>query len=335
MKAAVFKQAKQPLSFEDRTMPSPGPGQVRIKIAACGLCHSDCLVADGAWPGLKFPRVPGHEVAGTVDVVGEGVTEWRPGARVGVGWYGGHDGTCAACRVGDFVLCQNGPISGISFDGGYAEYMVAPALALAPLPDGMSFVEAAPQMCAGVTTFNALRHADAHAGDLVAVHGLGGLGHLGVQFARAMGFETVAVSRGADKAELAKKLGAHHYVDTAKGDGAQQLTKLGGAKVILSTAPAAQAISQLVPGLGRDGTLLVVAAAFEPLSVGAIDLISGRRRIMGWASGTSMDSKDTLNFAARNGIKPMTEVFPLAEAQAAYTRMMSGKARFRVVLEMK
>jgi D-arabinose 1-dehydrogenase-like Zn-dependent alcohol dehydrogenase len=334
MKAMVVRAAKAAFVREDRPVPEPGPGEVRLKVHACGICHSDQFVKDALWPGLELPRVPGHEVVGEVDAVGKGVDRFARGTRVGIGWHGGHDGTCPACLRGRFLHCEKGAITGISRDGGYAEYLVAPAVALARVPDGIPSAKAAPLLCAGVTTFNALRNSGARPGDLVAVHGLGGLGHLGVQYARAMGFEVAAVSRGPDKEAFARELGASHYVDAAAGDAAARLQKLGGARVILATAPHAAAISALVPGLGIDGCLLVVAAPFEPLTVGAIDLISGDRRVQGWASGTASDSGDAMAFAARSGIEPMIETFPLARAEEGYARMMSGSARFRVVLEV-
>ena len=334
MKAMVVRSAKGAFVQEDRPVPEPGPGEIRIKVRACGICHSDQFVKDALWPGLALPRVPGHEVVGEVDAVGKGVDRFQRGGRVGIGWHGGHDGTCPACLRGRFQHCEKGAITGISRDGGYAEYLVAPAVAFARVPDAMPWAKAAPLLCAGVTTFNALRNSGARPGDLVAVQGLGGLGHLGVQYARAMGFETIAVSRGAEKEAFARELGASHYVDAAAGDPAAKLQKLGGARVILATAPEARAISALVPGLGLDGCLLVVAAPFEPLTVGAIDLISGGRRVQGWASGAAPDSADAMAFAARSGIESMIETFPLAKAEEGYARMMSGKARFRVVLEI-
>ena len=335
MKAMVVNDAGKPLVLDERPIPEPGSGQVRVKVHACGVCHSDHFVVDALWPGLELPRVPGHEIAGVVDAVGEGVAHLRAGDRVGLGWHGGHDGTCDACLQGRFIFCENEQITGITLDGGYAEYLVAPAIAFAPLPDGLDWTKAGPLLCAGVTTFNALRHSGARPGDLVAIQGLGGLGHLGVQYARAMGFEVAAISRGSDKESFAGKLGAHHYLDAAEGDIGAKLQAIGGAQVVLATAPHAGSISALVPGLGLDGCLMVVAAPFEPLSVGAIDLISGDRRVQGWASGTAADSADAIAFAHHNGIEPMVEVYPLDEAEKAYERMMSGDARFRVVLEVK
>jgi D-arabinose 1-dehydrogenase-like Zn-dependent alcohol dehydrogenase len=332
MKAARISKPGADWELVERDIPQPGPGQVRVKVEACGICHSDVLVKEGQWPGLQLPRVPGHEIAGRIDAVGNGVTGWENGQRVGVGWHGGHCFHCKQCRRGDFAMCINRKITGIDFDGGYAEYMVAPAVALAALPDELPAQQAGPFMCAGVTVFNALRNSGARVGDLVAVHGIGGLGHLGVQYARQMGFATVAVGRGKDKEPLARKLGAHHYIDSAGGDAAAELQKLGGARVILATAPNAKAISSLVDGLSVDGKLLVPAAPSEPLSVGVIPLIMGRRSVAGWYSGTAMDSQETLEFSALSGVRSMIEEFPLERVADAYERMLSGKARFRVVL---
>lgn len=333
MRAMVVTAAKQLPRLEERPTPEPGAGEVRVRVQACGVCYSDHFVVDALWPGMELPRVPGHEVIGLVDALGEGVTGFAVGDSVGVGWHGGHDGTCPSCLRGRFVHCQNGTITGLSRDGGYADFSIAPAVALARVPAGMDPVAAAPLLCAGVTTFNALRNADARSGDLVAVQGLGGLGHLGVQFARAMGFHTVAVSRGADKATFARELGAHEYIDSSACDAAQRLSDMGGARVILTTAPNAQAISSMVPGLGVDGTLLVVGAPFEPLQIGAVDLISRSAGVRGWSSGDGNDSTDTLAFAHRMGVRSHNEVFPLEQAAAAYERMLSGDARFRVVLD--
>jgi len=334
MKAMAVRAANQPLVAEERPVPEPGRGEVRIRVHACGICHSDQFVTSGGWPGLKLPRVPGHEIAGVIDAVGEGVTRFRVGDRVGVGWHGGQDGTCRACLQGKFVHCEAGLITGITSDGGYAEMMIAPANAVAKIPDALGFAEAAPLLCAGVTTFNALRNAGARSGDRIAVHGLGGLGHLGVQYAAKMGFEVVAIARGADKEEFAKKLGASRYVDSERKDAVAALSEDGGIRVLLATAPNADAISRLVPALSIEGCLVVVAAAFEPMSIGAIDLIMRSRRIQGWSSGAAADSADALAFAARTGVRPIIERFPLADAQAALDRMMSGKARFRAVLEV-
>lgn len=315
-----------------RPVPEPGPHTVRIRIQACGVCHSDVFVKEGHWPGLQYPRVTGHEVAGVIDAVGPGVTIWKKGQRVGVGWHGGHCGHCVPCRRGDFMGCQNFQVTGFQEDGGYAQYMIARSEAVAAIPDALSPVEAAPILCAGVTTFNSLRHSGAKAGDLVAVQGLGGLGHLGVQFASKMGYRTVAISRGQDKEPLALKLGAARYLDTEKTNAANELAKMGGASVILATAPNSKAMSELIDGLGVGGKLLVVGASADPITVTPIQLIGARRSIQGWPSGTAKDSEDTLNFCALTGIRPMVETFLLEQAAAAYDRMLSGKARFRVVL---
>ena len=334
MKVASIPAAQQDFRIEERDVPAPGPAQVRLQVGACGVCHSDHFVRDGLWPGLEFPRVPGHEVVGTVDAIGDGVTSVSAGDRVGIGWHGGHDGTCDACLKGDYMQCKNQRITGFSFDGGYGEYMIAPEVALARVPDDMSFTDAAPLLCAGVTTYNSLRNSGARAGARVAVQGLGGLGHLGVQYARAMGFETIALSRGRDKESFATELGAHHYIDTSEGSVGEALQELGGADVALATAPNAQAIGDLVPGLAIDGTLLIVAAPFEPISFNPLDLLSGRRRIQGWPSGTATDSTDAMRFASQHDIRPMTESFALDDAGQAYDRMMNGEVRFRAVLDL-
>ena len=335
MKAAQITKPGGDFELVERAMPEPGAGQVRVKVEACGICHSDVLVKDGLWPGLQYPRVPGHEVAGVVDLVGDGVENWTKGQRVGVGWHGGHDFVCDQCRRGDFAMCTTRKVTGIDFDGGYAEYMIAPAAALAAIPDELPAEEAGPFMCAGVTVFNALRHSGARVGDVVAVQGIGGLGHLGVQYARKMGFQTVALGRGKDKEPLAKKLGAHHYIDSDVVDPVKELQELGGARVILATAPSAKAISSVVEGLRVDGNLLIPAAPTDPLTVSVMPLIMGRRRISGWYSGTARDSQDTLEFSALSGVHPMIEKFPLSRAAEAYERMHSGKVRFRVVLTME
>ena len=333
MRAAQVVSAKGPFQIAEREIPDPGAGQVRVRVQACGVCHSDVLTKEGLWPGLQYPRVPGHEVAGIVDAVGAGVAAWKSGDRVGVGWHGGHCGQCDTCRRGDFVACQvAGLVPGISYDGGYADYMIAPAVALARIPEGLSAVEAAPLMCAGVTTFNSLRHAGAQPGDLVAVLGIGGLGHLGVQFAAKAGYRTVAIARGKDKEALARQLGAHHYIDTESEDPAEALTRLGGARVILATVTSGKAMTATIGGLGVGGKLVVLGAAHEPLEVTAISLIMARRSVAGWPSGSSIDSQDTMAFCALTGVRSMNEVLPLDRAGEAYERMMSGKARFRVVL---
>ena len=333
MRAVQVSRPGGPLELVERPVPDPGPGSVRIRVEACGICHSDALTKDGHWPGIEYPRVPGHEVVGVIDAVGEGVpARWRPGQRVGVGWHAWHCGSCDTCRRADVFACQTGiQVTGISFDGGYADYMVAPATALALVPADLSAADAAPLMCAGVTTFNALRNSGARAGDLVAVLGIGGLGHLGVQYAARMGFRTVAIARGADKEPLARELGAVHYIDSQAADPAAELTKLGGAKVVLATVTHGPAMSATVGGLAPRGRLLVLGAA-GPMQVDPIQLIMGRRSVEGWYSGTSIDSQDTLDFSVQTGVRSMNEAYPLEKAAEAYDRMASGKARFRVVL---
>jgi len=335
MKAAQISKPGGQWELEERDIPEPGPKAVRVKVEACGICHSDVLVKEGWWPGIQYPRVAGHEIAGRIDAVGSGVTDWNQGQRVGVGWHGGHCFACDHCRRGDFAMCANRKVTGIDFDGGYAEYMIARAEALAAIPEELPAEEAGPFMCAGVTVFNALRNSGAQGGDVVAVQGIGGLGHLGIQYARQLGFETVALGRGKDKEALARKLGAHHYVDAGAADVAAELQKLGGARVILATAPNAKAISAVVDGLSVNGVLLVPAAPAEPLSVSVMPLIMGRRSVAGWYSGTARDSQDTLEFSALNGVHPMIEKYPLGRVSEAYEQMHSGKARFRVVLIMK
>jgi D-arabinose 1-dehydrogenase-like Zn-dependent alcohol dehydrogenase len=334
MTAVQLNHPGAPFEVVAREIPEPGPNMARIKVQACGVCHSDAFVKEGHWPGLDYPRITGHEVAGVIDALGSGVTVWQKGQRVGVGWHGGHCGQCVPCRRGDFIACQNLRVTGFHDDGGYAQYMIARSDTLASIPDALSPVEAAPILCAGITTFNSLRHSGAVAGDLVAVQGLGGLGHLGIQFASKMGFRTVAIGRGKDKERLALKLGAAHYLDTDMVNAAGELTKLGGASVILATAPNSKAMSDLIDGLGVGGTLLVVGASADPIHVTPLQLIGQRRSIQGWPSGKAQDSQDALNFCALTGIRPMTETFPLEKAAAAYDRMLSGKARFRVVLTM-
>ena len=334
MKAAQISKAGGDWEVVERDVPEPGPGQVRVKVEACGICHSDALVKEGLWPGLQYPRVPGHEVAGRIDAIGDSVTAWTAGRRVGVGWHGGHCFVCEQCRRGDFAMCVNRKVTGIDFDGGYAEYMIAPVTALAAIPDELPDEEAGPFMCAGVTVFNALRNSGARAGEVVAVHGIGGLGHLGVQYARQMGFETVAINRGNDKEQLARKLGAHHYIDATAMDVIAELQKLGGARVILATAPNAKAISALVDGLSPAGKLLVPAAPAEPLTINVFSLIMKRSSVAGWYSGTAKDSQDTLEFSVLSGVHPMIETYPLDCVAEAYEQMHSGKVRFRVVLTM-
>lgn len=334
MKAVQVEAPGGPLKLVELDIPQPGHGQVRIKIHACGICHSDSLTKEGQWPSLQFPRVPGHEIAGVVDAVGDGVEGWSVGRRVGVGWHGGHCGQCSRCRKGDFVLCEKGQVPGISYNGGYAEFVVAPVEALASIPDDLSDVDAAPLLCAGITTFNALRNSGARAGEVVAILGIGGLGHLGVQFARKMGFDTVAIARGQDKAELAKQLGANHYIDSKTQNVADELNKLGGARIILATVTSGKAMSAAIGGLGVNGRLIMVGISEEPVEVPIAQFIMGRHSIQGWPSGTSADSEDTLSFSALSGVKPMIEEFPLEQAAQAYDRMMSGAARFRVVLKV-
>ena len=334
MKAVQATRAGGEWELVERDIPEPAAGQVRVKVQACGVCHSDMFVKEGHWPGLQFPRIPGHEIAGLIDAVGPRVSAWNKGQRVGVGWYGGHCGRCDSCRKGDFILCRAGQVCGISYDGGWAEYVVVPAEAVASLPESLAFDDAAPLLCAGITTFNSLRNSGAKASDLVAVQGIGGLGHLGIQYATKLGFRTVAVGRGKDKEALARKLGASEYLDAAAINPAEELQRLGGARVILATAPDSQAIASMVEGLGANGTLLVVAAPGAPVLVNAITLIGKRASVQGWPSGTSKDSEDTLSFSAMTGVRPMIERFPLSRAAEAYQRMMSGKVRFRAVLTM-
>jgi D-arabinose 1-dehydrogenase-like Zn-dependent alcohol dehydrogenase len=333
MRVVRVTRANGPFELTERETPEPGAGFVRVKVDACGICHSDSLTKEGTWPGIQYPRAPGHEIAGTIDALGSGVAGWTRGQRVGVGWHGGHCGYCDSCRRGDFVTCQIAfQVPGISYDGGYAEYVIVPAVVLALVPEALSAVDAAPLMCAGITTFNALRNSGARPGDTVAVLGIGGLGHLGVQFAAKMGFRTVAIARGRDKEPLAKELGASQYIDTETRDPAAELAKLGGARVIIATVTSGRAMTAVIGGLGVNGKLVVLGASAEPLEVPIFPLLLGRRSIQGWSSGTSIDSQDTLAFSVVTGVRPMTEVFPLSRAAEAYDRMMSGKARFRVVL---
>jgi D-arabinose 1-dehydrogenase-like Zn-dependent alcohol dehydrogenase len=334
MKVAQVSKPGADFEIVEREIPEPAPGQVRIKVQACGVCHSDVLTKEGAWPGIQYPRAPGHEVAGVIDDVGDGVSAWKKGQRVGVGWHGGRDYTCRECRRGDFRNCQNLQIPGISYDGGYQQYMVAPVEALAAVPESLNDAEAAPLLCAGITTYNALRHSGALPGDLVAVQGIGGLGHLGIQFAQKFGYKVAAIGRGPENASLARKLGASVYIDSQSTNAAQALQKLGGARVILATAPNSKAMSELIDGLGPNGELMVVGAAFDPIEVTPLQLINGSRTIQGWASGTPTDSEDTLRFAELTGVRPMIETYPLERAGEAFARMMSGKAQFRVVLTM-
>jgi D-arabinose 1-dehydrogenase-like Zn-dependent alcohol dehydrogenase len=334
MKAVQVSKRGGDFELVEREIPRPGPGQVRIRVQACGVCHSDSVTKDGLFPGISYPRVPGHEIAGVIDDVGPGVVSWRKAERVGVGWHGGQDGTCPACRRGDFANCASGIVCGVSYDGGYQEFMVAPVEAVARLPESLDAAEVAPLMCAGVTTFNALRHSGAGPGDLVAIQGIGGLGHLGLQFARKSGYRVAAVGRGAQTQALAKQLGADVYIDSAAVDPATELQKLGGARAIVATAPSAKAMSSVIAGLAANGILMVVGAPAEPIEVAAMSLIIGKRRIQGWYSGIPADSEDTVRFAEATGIRPKIERYPLARAAEAYARMMSGKAEFRVVLTM-
>jgi D-arabinose 1-dehydrogenase-like Zn-dependent alcohol dehydrogenase len=334
MKVAQISSPGADFQIVERKVPDPGMGHVRIKVQACGVCHSDVLTKEGLWPGLQFPRVPGHEVVGVIDEVGADVSGWTKGQRVGVGWHGGHDGTCLACRRGDFGNCRNLKIAGISYDGGYQQFMVAPVEALVAIPESLSDTEAAPLLCAGITTFNALRHSGASPGDLVAVQGVGGLGHLGIQFASKFGYRVAAIGRGPENAALAKKLGASLYIDSRATNAAEELQKLGGASVILATAPSSKAMSELIDGLGPNGQLMVIGADFDPIEVTPLQLIGGSRTIQGWASGTPVDSEDTLRFAELSGVRPMIETYPLEKAAEAYARMLSGDAQFRVVLTM-
>jgi D-arabinose 1-dehydrogenase-like Zn-dependent alcohol dehydrogenase len=334
MKVAQIPKAGADFQIVEREIPNPRAGEVRIKVQACGICHSDALTKEGLWPGIQYPRVPGHEIAGVIDEAGPGVFEWKKGQRVGVGWHGGQDNTCPACRRGDFRNCRNLKIPGISYDGGYQQYMIAPVEALAAIPETLNAAEAAPLLCAGITTYNSLRHSGAMPGDLVAVQGIGGLGHLGIQFASKFGYKVAAIGRGPENAALAKKLGASVYIDSKASNAAAELQKLGGAQVILATAPSSKAMSELIDGLGPNGKLMVIGAAFEPIEVTPLQLIGGSKAIQGWAAGTPADSEDTLRFAELSGVRPMIETYPLEKAAEAYARMMSGKAEFRVVLTM-
>ncbi|HMD43912.1 MAG TPA: alcohol dehydrogenase [Candidatus Acidoferrum sp.] len=334
MKVAQIPKAGADFQIIEREIPKPGAGHVLIKVLACGVCHSDVLTKEGSWPGIEYPRVPGHEVVGIIDELGAGVSEWKKGQRIGVGWHGGHDGSCLQCRRGDFGNCRNLKIAGISYDGGYQQYMVAPVEALTTMPEGLADAEAAPLLCAGITTFNALRHSGAMPGDLVAVLGIGGLGHLGIQFANKFGYKVAAVGRGPENAPLAKKLGASVYIDNKVTNAADELQKLGGAQVILATAPSSKAMSEVINGLGPNGKLVVVGVTFDPIEVTPVQLVSGSRTIQGWASGTPTDAEDTLRFAELAGVRAMIETYPLEKAAEAYARMMSGNAQFRVVLTM-
>jgi D-arabinose 1-dehydrogenase-like Zn-dependent alcohol dehydrogenase len=334
MKVAQVPKPGADFQIVEREVPQPRAGQVRIKVQACGVCRSDVFTKEGSWPGIQYPRVPGHEVAGLIDRVGEGVSGWTEGQRVGVGWHGGHDNTCRYCRRGDFRNCVNRQVPGISYDGGYQQYMVAPVEALVAIPEQLSDVDAAPLLCAGITTFNAVRHSGACPGDLVAILGVGGLGHLGIQFASKCGYKVAAIGRGADTAPLAKQLGASVYIDSATTDAAKALQELGGAQAIIATAPSSSAMSALIDGLAPNGTLMVIGVAAEPMHVTPIQLVVTSRTIQGWNTGTTADIEDTLNFSDLTGVRPMIETYPLDRAAEAYDRMLSGQARFRVVLTM-
>jgi D-arabinose 1-dehydrogenase-like Zn-dependent alcohol dehydrogenase len=333
MRAVQVTKAGGPLELVSLPIPEPGPDQVRVRVQACGICHSDTVAVNGLM-GTIFPAVPGHEVVGLVDAIGEGVTQWKPGQRVGLGWYGGHCGKCGPCRRGDYICCEFALMPGISYHGGYADYLVAPAQALAAVPESLNSEEAAPLLCAGITTFNAIRNSGARPPDLVAILGIGGLGHLGVQYAAKMGFQTVAIARGQDKAEFAKQLGAHHYIDNSKQDVAKELQKLGGAKTIVSTVTNADAISEAIGGLGHQGNFVIVGVDFKPVRVDTLPFIMRKQQLGGWPSGTAIDSEDTMKFSEMTGVKALIEKYPLEQAQAGYDRMMSGEARFRVVLEI-
>ena len=334
MKAAQIPKPGADFEIVQREIPKPGPGEVRIKIQACGVCHSDVFTKEGSWPGIQYPRVPGHEVVGTIDELGAGVSGWKQEQRIGVGWHGGHDGTCLACQRGDFRNCRNLKVPGISYDGGYEQYMVAPVEALTAMPESLSDVEAAPLLCAGITTYNALRHSGAMPGDLVAVLGIGGLGHLGIQFANKFGYKVAAIGRGSESATLAKKLGASVYIDNKVTNAAEALQKLGGAQVILATAPNSKAMTEVIDGLAPNGNLMVIGVTADPIEVTPAQLVNGSKSIQGWASGTPADAQDTLRFAELTGVRPMIETYPLEKAAEAYARMMSGQAQFRVVLTM-
>jgi D-arabinose 1-dehydrogenase-like Zn-dependent alcohol dehydrogenase len=339
MRSVQVSKPGGPFEIVDRDIPEPGPTQIRIKVQACGICHSDSFTKEGLIPDIQYPRVPGHEIAGVIDKVGKDVVtsninanKWKEGQRVAVGWHGGHCGHCESCRRGDFVTCRYAQVPGISYDGGYSDYVIVPYEAVAFVPDEMSATEAAPLMCAGITTYNALRNSGARPGDIVAILGIGGLGHLGIQFASKMGFKTIAIARGKDEEELVKKLGAEQYIDNRSQDAVEELNKVGGAKVILATAPSGKAMSQILGGLAIDGRIVIVGASDEPIEVNPLLFIQGRRSLIGWPSGTSIDSQDTLSFSVLSGVRPMNEVFPLERASEAYDLMMSGKARFRCVL---
>jgi D-arabinose 1-dehydrogenase-like Zn-dependent alcohol dehydrogenase len=339
MRSVQVSKPGGPFEMVERDIPEPDPMQVRIKVQACGICHSDSFTKEGLFPGIQYPRVPGHEIAGVIDAVGKGITaaatntsNWKEGQRVAVGWHGGHCGHCESCRRGDFVTCHYAQVPGISYDGSYSDYVIVPHETVALVPDELSATEAAPLMCAGITTYNALRNSGARPGDVVAILGIGGLGHLGIQFASKMGFRTIAIARGKDEENLVKKLGARQYIDNRSQNAVEELNRLGGAKVILATAPSGKAMSQILGGLAVDGKIVIIGASDEPIEVPPILFIQGRRSLVGWSSGTSIDSQDTLSFSVLSCVRPMNEVFPLERAAEAYDRMISGKARFRCVL---
>jgi D-arabinose 1-dehydrogenase-like Zn-dependent alcohol dehydrogenase len=334
MKVAQVSKPGGEFEIVERDVPQPGAGQVRIQVQACGVCHSDSFTKEGTWPGIQYPRVPGHEIVGVIDAVGGGVAGWKKGQRVGIGWHGGHDNTCRECRRGDFRNCRNLQVPGVSYDGGYEQYMVGPVEAVVAIPDSLANTEAAPLLCAGVTTYDALRKSGAMPGDLVGIQGIGGLGHLGIQFANKFGYRVAAIGRGSETAALAEKLGASVYIDTQSTNAAEALQKLGGARVILATAPSSKAMSELINGLGPNGKLVVIGVTPDPIEVTPVQLIVGNRTLQGWAAGTAADEDDTLRFAELTGVRPMVETFPLEKASQAYERMMSGKVRFRAVLTM-
>jgi len=333
MKAAQIQKAEGEFQLVELDKPKPKSNEVLIKVEACGICHSDAFVKDGTFPGLEYPRVPGHEVIGTIEDLGDHVNSWNKNQRVGVGWHGGHCFECEPCRRGDFISCQNAKVSGISYDGGYAEYMCAPQEALVGVPDELSSVEAAPLLCAGITVYNALRNSGIKAGDLVAIQGIGGLGHLGIQYAHKMGMRTVAISTSDDKKDLAKELGAHHFINAKSDNAAEKLQELGGAKLILGTAPSGKAMTSVIGGLGVDGELLMVGATPESVEVNPMEMLTGRKSVAGWPSGTPTDSEDTLKFSALFDTKPMIEEYDLDNVKEAYERMINNKSKFRVVLK--
>jgi D-arabinose 1-dehydrogenase-like Zn-dependent alcohol dehydrogenase len=333
MRSVQVSNANGPFELiERKDIPEPNATQVRIKVQACGICHSDSMMKQGLFPGVTYPRIPGHEVAGIIDEVGKDVVEWKAGQRVGVGWHGGQCGNCEFCRRGDFFACSYAQITGFTYDGGYSDYMIASSRALALIPEQLSAAEAAPLMCAGVTTFNSLRNSGAHVGDAVAIIGIGGLGHLAIQFAAKMGFKTIAIARGKGKEEMARKLGAIHYIDSQSHNAAEELVKMGGVKVILGTVPSAKAMNAVLGGLSPNGKLMIIGASDEPLQVPVNQFLSGRQSVIGWYSGSSIDSQDTLAFSALSGVRSMNEVFPLEDVEEAYEKMMSGKVRFRSIL---